>query len=233
MSSLSPTREKTQGGKNTREKKTQGRKKHKGEKNTREKKKKKDENKGENTKGKNKGKKTKGKTKGETKGKQSENKGKTTEKQRKNKGKQRKTKGKPKENKGNKRATRQQPVSRIRSATVLARAVLRCGVTVGIRCAVACRAVLSAQGVGWCRQGVGCLKEGRKEGRKEGEREGRREGSKADVIQAMQERVQLCQEPQTEFALHREKFWRQSYQPHPPGARPHDPAGKTSCRNLH
>ena len=41
--------------------------------------------------------------------------------------------------------------------------------------------------------------------------------AKADVSRAMHERVQLCQDPQTEFALL--------------GARPHDPAGATS-RNL-
>ena len=35
----------------------------------------------------------------------------------------------------------------------------------------------------------------------------------------MHERVQLCQDPQTEFAVLRESI----------GVSPHDPAGETSC----
>ena len=49
--------------------------------------------------------------------------------------------------------------------------------------------------------------------------------SKADVIRAMHERVQLCQDPQTEFALLRE-VWASAVSTHPAGSRPHK-----SCRN--
>ena len=51
---------------------------------------------------------------------------------------------------------------------------------------------------------------------------------KAGVIRAMHERVQLCQDPQTEFALLRESLG-VSHQPHSASVRPHDPAGETSC----
>ena len=50
--------------------------------------------------------------------------------------------------------------------------------------------------------------------------------SKADVTRATHERVQLCQDPQTEFPPPRESgSW--PYQPHPAG-RPHNPGG-TEC----
>ena len=47
--------------------------------------------------------------------------------------------------------------------------------------------------------------------------------AKADVIRAMHERVQLCQDPQTEFALPPRKPRSQPHQSHPASTRPHDP----------
>ena len=52
--------------------------------------------------------------------------------------------------------------------------------------------------------------------------------AKADVIRAMHERVQLCQDAQTEFAHLCESLGR-SHQPHSASARPHDLAGETRC----
>ena len=51
--------------------------------------------------------------------------------------------------------------------------------------------------------------------------------AKADVSRAVHERVQLCQDPQTEFALLRE-FGSQPHRSHSASARPHDPARATS-----
>ena len=50
--------------------------------------------------------------------------------------------------------------------------------------------------------------------------------AKADVSRAMQERVQLCQDPQTEFAPPESRS--QPHQPDLASTRPHDPAGATS-----
>ena len=54
---------------------------------------------------------------------------------------------------------------------------------------------------------------------------------KADVIRAMHERLQLCQDPQTEFALLRESFGSQPHQPHPASSRSHNPSGIVGCGN--
>ena len=56
--------------------------------------------------------------------------------------------------------------------------------------------------------------------------------AKADVIRAKHERVQLCQDPQTEFVFPSRKSWCQPHQPRTASARPHDPAGTAGCRNL-
>ena len=51
-------------------------------------------------------------------------------------------------------------------------------------------------------------------------------------MRAMHERVQLCRDPHTEFALLPRELGSQPYQPHPAGSRPHNPAGTEGCRSL-
>ena len=56
--------------------------------------------------------------------------------------------------------------------------------------------------------------------------------SKADVLQAMHERVQLCHNPQTEFALVRESMGVSRINHNLASTRPHNPSGTADCRNL-
>ena len=56
--------------------------------------------------------------------------------------------------------------------------------------------------------------------------------SKADVIRAMHERVQLCQDPQTESRLPSGESGSQPYQPHSAGSRPQNPGGTTGGSGL-